>query len=72
VSELVLAVYVATTQIPGFDVRRETGAFVVVGVFAFCSWVFLFFGSPFLVSSHRWLAIFGWALAVGAFLLPAL
>jgi len=43
----------------------------VVGILAFVAWVFLFFGSPFLVSSQRWLAILGWSMAVGAILFSA-
>jgi hypothetical protein len=40
----------------------------VIGVAAGIAWVFLFFGSPSLVRSQRWLAILGWCIAVGALL----
>lgn len=40
----------------------------VLGMAVFIPWVFLFFGSPFLVRSQRWLAVLGWCIAVSALL----
>jgi len=72
VSELLVATYlVVVMQLPGRPVAQQTWPFLVVGILAFVAWVFLFFGSPFLVSSQRWLAILGWSMAVGAILFSA-
>jgi hypothetical protein len=72
VSELLLGSYLIAMQVAGRHVRQETGAFLVVGICAGIAWVFLFFGSPFLVSSQRWLAILGWFIAAAAILFPVL
>ena len=72
VSELLLGSYLISMQLAGRHARQETGAFLVVGILAFVAWVFLFFGSPFLVRSQRWLAILGWCIAVAAILFPVL
>ena len=72
VSELLLGGYLVATQLTGRHAHRETGAFLVVGILAFVAWVFLFFGSPFLVRSQRWLAILGWCIAVAAIFFPVL
>ena len=72
VSELLLGSYLIVMQLAGRYTRQETGPFLVVGILAFVAWVFLFFGSPFLVRSHRWLAILGWFIAATAILIPAL
>lgn len=66
VSEIVVGTYLIVMQLAVRHPRQETGAFLVVGILAFVAWVFLFFGSPFLVRSQRWLAIFGWFIAVAA------
>jgi len=71
-SELLLGSYLIAMQLAGGHTRQETGAFLVVGILAFVAWVFLFFGSPFLVRSQRWLAILGWCIAVAAILFPVL
>ena len=70
VSELLLGSYLIVTQLAGRHARQETGPFLVVGILAFVAWVFLFFGSPFLVRSHRWLAILGGCIAASAILIP--
>ena len=72
VSECVLTAYLAAMHVAGSHARQETGPFLVVGMLASVFWVFLFFGSPFLVSSQRWLAILGWAIAASAILFPVL
>ena len=46
-----------------------SGPFLILGVAAFVAWLFLFFGSPFLIRSHRPLAILGWCIALLALLL---
>jgi len=71
VSELLLGSYLVAMQIAGLRARLETGGSIVVGILASVAWAFLFFGSPFLVSSQRWLAILGWCMAVGALLFSA-
>jgi hypothetical protein len=71
-SELVLATDLLAAVTAGRDVRHETSAFLLVGICASVAWAFLCFGSPFLVSTQRWLAILGWCIAVGAVLLPVL
>jgi hypothetical protein len=65
-SELVLVVYLTVAGLAGRDARHPTGVFLAVGVAASVAWAFLFFGSPFLVPSQRWLAVLGWCIAVGA------
>ena len=72
VSESLLATYAVAMHFAGRHARQETGLFLVVGVLVFVAWVFLFFGSPFLVSSQRWLAILGWSIAASAILFPVL
>ena len=72
VSQLLLAAYLVTMHLAGRHARQGTGPFFLVGILAFAAWVFLFLGSPFLVSSQRWLAILGWCIAVGAILFPVL
>jgi len=72
VSESLLTTYMVAMHLAGRHARQETGPFLVVGVLAFIAWVFLFFGSPFLVSSQRWLAILGWSIAASAILFPTL
>jgi len=52
--------------------RQYRGVSVLVAILAFAAFVFLFFGSPFLVRSQRWLAIIGWLIAVVSILLSAL
>jgi hypothetical protein len=59
-------------HVAGRHARQETGPFLVVGLLAFAFWVFLFFVSPFLVSTQRWLAILGWSIAASAILFPVL
>jgi len=57
VSELLVAANIVVVQLAGRYGLEETGLFLIVGILTFGAWVFLFLGSPFLVSSHRWLAI---------------
>lgn len=72
VSEVLLGGYLVAMQLAGRHGRQETGVFLVVGILAFVAWVFLFFGSPFLVASQRWLAIIGWCIAAAAVLFSVL
>jgi hypothetical protein len=72
VSESLLTTYLFEMHLADRHARHETGPFLVLGVLAFIAWIFLFFGSPFLVSSQRWLAILGWSIAVSAILFPVL
>ena len=53
----------------GREPRESLGGFPVLGVAAFVAWLFLFFGSPFLIRFHRHLAILGWCIALLALLL---
>ncbi len=71
-SESLLATYLVAMLLAGRHARQETGPFLVVGALVFVAWIFLFFGSPFLVSSQRWLAILGWSIAASAILFPVL
>jgi hypothetical protein len=71
VSELVLLGELIATRITPLA-RQFTGVSAMVAVLAGVAWVFLLFGSPFLVPTQRWLAIVGWCIAVAAILLPFL
>ena len=71
-SESLLVTYMVAAAVTGRDVRHASDGFVVLGILASVAWVFLFLGSPFLVSSQRWLAILGWCIAVVALLFSAL
>ena len=66
-SELVLAGELIAIRITPLA-RHYTGLSALVAALAGVAWVFLFFGSPFLVRSQRWLAIIGWCIAVAAIL----
>ena len=68
IAELLVVGYLAGALMAGRAARHPSGGFAVIGVAAFIAWVFLFFGSPFLVRSQRWVAILGWCIAVGALL----
>ena len=65
-SEVFLACYAVLVRIIG---RHPSGVLQVIGIAAFIAWAFLFYASPFLISSHRRLAIIGWCIAVVALLL---
>lgn len=52
--------------------RRYTGVSVFAALLTFAALIFLFFGSPFLVRSQRWLAIVGWCIAVVSILFSML
>jgi hypothetical protein len=69
-AEVMVAGYYAASISAGRSVRLDVG--VPLSVIIFAAWLFLLFGSPFLVRSQKWLAILGWCIAVGAFLFPAL
>jgi hypothetical protein len=49
--------------------RKFYGWSAYAAMLCFVAWAFLFFGSPFLWRSHRWLAISGSGIAVGMILL---
>ena len=66
VAEFLVAGYLVAAQLAGRAARHPSGGFAVVGIAAGVAWVFLFFGTPFLVRSQRWLAILGWCIAVAA------
>gem|GEM_PF-6468857 len=68
VSELIVVFYLLAINPVASGKDFDSGAFLVFGVVLFSAWIFLFFGSSFLIRSHRWLAILGWCLAVGTLL----
>jgi len=65
-SEVFLACYAVLVRIIG---QHPSGPLYFIGIAAFIAWAFLFYASPFLISSHRRLAITGWCIAVAALLL---
>jgi hypothetical protein len=69
-AEVMVAGYMAASLLAGAKARLDAGA--LLSVLLFLAWLFLFFGSPFLVRSQKWLAVLGWCIAVGAVLFPAL
>jgi hypothetical protein len=71
-SGLVLLAYLTVSWLAGCDARHSTGVLFAVAIVASVAWAFLFFGSPFLVPSQRWLAVLGWCIAVGALFFPLL
>lgn len=77
ISELLVAAHLLVMHFAGpyawrEYVRQETGLIFVGSSLVSLAWAFLFFGSPFLVSSQRWLAVLGWCMAAGALLFPVL
>lgn len=72
VSEVVVASYLVALQLADRRTRLDTGVALGLGVLAFVAWLFLFFGSPFLVRTHRWLAILGWGIAVAVIIFSKL
>ncbi len=71
-AEFLVLVYTVAMHFGGRHVGQETGPWFVLAILVFAAWAFLFFGSPFLVRSHGWLAILGWGIAVSALLFPML
>jgi hypothetical protein len=69
-SLLVIAANIAVHVKPNID--NYPGASMVGAILFGAALVFLFFGSPFLVRSHRWLAIVGWCTAAASILFSAL
>jgi hypothetical protein len=65
-AEVYLACYAVIVRIIG---RHPSGPLLLIGIAAFIAWAFLFYASPFLISTHRRLAIIGWCIAVVALLL---
>ena len=61
----VVGAYVASLY-AGRQVRLNLG--IPATALFIVAWVFLFFGSPFLVRSQGWLAILGWLISVGVML----
>src|SRR5262245_25567623 len=57
VSESLVVTYLVAVELAERDARHPTAAFLVGSILASVAWAFLFFGSPFLASSQRWLAI---------------
>jgi hypothetical protein len=50
----------------------HSGVVGIFGVLSGISMIFLLFGSPFLISSQRLLAVIGWIIGAAAFLAPML
>jgi hypothetical protein len=69
-SELTLVVGIVAERF-GPLARHHTIASGLLGILTVTAWVFLFFGSPFLLRHQRRLAFSGWCMAVGALLYSA-
>jgi hypothetical protein len=71
VAEFVVASYLLVSRLVAFPADGSMS--LTIGFTAvFVAWAFLFFGAPFLVRSHGWLAILGWCIAASVFLFPRL
>lgn len=72
-TELLVVSYFATclllSHMAGRRMRLETDSIPVLGIATSIAIFFLLFGSPFLVSSQRGLAILGWIIGAAALLL---
>ncbi len=71
-AELLVAGHTAYSLWVGRSVRFPTGGFPLIDIAVAVAWVFLFLGSPFLVSSQRGLAVLGWVIAVATLFLAGL
>jgi hypothetical protein len=68
---LIVAEVLVIAYLVFVNIAARNGKLLVGPVFAsliFAAWIFLFLGSPFLVSSQRWLAIIGWSIAAATLL----
>jgi hypothetical protein len=68
VSEAWMIAYVAIMVSVRPHIRVEGGPLLWLCIPAAIFWMFLFFGSPFLITTQRRLALAGWAIAVAVFL----
>lgn len=64
IAEAVVASYLVLSVAAGNPSWRGRDYFSGLEIIVFMSWITLFLGAPFMVSSHRWLAVAGWSTAV--------
>jgi hypothetical protein len=68
VSEVWIVAYIPILVYVRHNVGAERGPLLWLGIPTVLFWAFLFFGSPFLVTRQRGLALAGWAIATAVFL----
>lgn len=71
-AELLVVGYTACSLLVGRLTTYPREEFPLIHIAVPVAWVFLFFGSPFLVPSQRGLAVLGWCIAVAALVLAGL
>lgn len=71
-AELLVVGHTAYSLLVGRLTTHPREDFPLIHIAVPVAWVFLFFGSPFLVPSQRGLAVLGWCIAVAALVLAGL